>query len=129
MSPGSAQLVEKVANVQVFAALRSWSMRRWWAATASAALIAVVIAVPTGIIRTSWYSRMTPVLWWNYPVWAVSALLGGLVFASYVREPNRRSVPKTATAGGVLSFLAVGCPICNKLIVAAIGVSGAPPVP
>ena len=30
-----------------------------------------------------------------------------------------------ATAGGVLSFLAVGCPICNKLVVLAVGVSGA----
>lgn len=125
MRPGSAQPAAKVANARVFAALRTWSVRRRWAAAAAAAVIGVVIAVPTGIIRTSWYSRMTPVLWWNYPVWAASAVLGGLVFASYVREPNRRSVPKTATAGGVLSFLAVGCPICNKLIVAAIGVSGA----
>ncbi len=79
MSFGRAQPAEKVTNVQVFAALRHWSPRRWGAAAVSAVLIAAVIAVPTGIIRTSWYSRMTPVLWWNYPVWAVSGVLGGLV--------------------------------------------------
>ena len=28
-------------------------------------------------------------------------------------------------AGGVLPFLAVGCPVCNKLVIVAIGVSGA----
>jgi len=30
-----------------------------------------------------------------------------------------------AAAGGVLSFFAVGCPVCNKLVVLAVGVSGA----
>lgn len=29
------------------------------------------------------------------------------------------------SAGGVLSAFAVGCPICNKLVVALVGVSGA----
>ena len=111
--------------MQAFWALRSWSGRRWWTASAASALIAVVIGIPTGLVRTSWYTRMTPVLWWNYPVWAFSALLGGLVVASYVKEPHRRPASKTAATGGVLSFLAVGCPICNKLVVAAIGVSGA----
>ncbi len=29
------------------------------------------------------------------------------------------------TAGGIAAFLAIGCPICNKVVVAALGVSGA----
>ncbi len=33
---------------------------------AGAALAAVVIAVPTGIIRTPFYHRMMPVKWWDY---------------------------------------------------------------
>lgn len=30
-----------------------------------------------------------------------------------------------AAGGGILSFFAVGCPICNKLVVALLGASGA----
>ena len=89
---------------------------------------ALVIGVPTGIIHTSWYTRMTPVLWWNYPVWALSAVLTGMLVATYVRDPSA-PVPVTEEGktllGGALSVFAVGCPICNKLVVMAIGVSGA----
>jgi hypothetical protein len=28
---------------------------------------------------------MTPVVWWDYPIWAISAVLFGLVAATYVR--------------------------------------------
>lgn len=94
----------------------------------AAVLTALVIGIPTGIIQTSWYHRMTPVLWWNYPVWAISAILTGALVATYVRDP---ALPLPATQGGktfvgsMLSLFAVGCPICNKLVVMAIGVSGA----
>ena len=105
--------------------LRSWQTRQWAAAMGAAALAAVLIGVPTGIIRTALYHRMTPVLWWNYPVWAVTALLEGFLLATYVRTGAGKASTGRATAGGVLSFLAVGCPVCNKLVVLAIGVSGA----
>jgi len=93
-----------------------------------AVVTALVIGIPTGVIETPWYHRMTPVLWWNYPVWAVSSILTGALLATYVRDPAVE-VPPTQGAktflGGTLSLFAVGCPICNKLVVMAIGVSGA----
>lgn len=107
--------------------IRSWPVRRWIAAVLVAVLVAVAIGVPTGIIRTSFYTRMTPVLWWNYPVWALTALLSGLLAATYVRgiAPSGRTTPRVGVGAGVLSLLAVGCPVCNKLVVLAIGVTGA----
>ena len=30
-----------------------------------------------------------------------------------------------STGGGLLSLFAVGCPVCNKVVVAVLGVSGA----
>ena len=110
-------------------AMRAWPLRRWAVAVVTAVLAALVIGVPTGVVPTSFYTRMTPVTWWNYPVWAISALLLGLIAATYVRvaaavteapDRSRRTVGAT-----VLSTFAVGCPICNKLVVAAIGVGGA----
>lgn len=103
-------------------------LRRMIVGVGAGLLVAVVIGVPTGIIQTPWYHRMTPVLWWNYPVWMVSSVLVGALAATYVRSSAR---PLSATEGGqtcvgtVLSLLAVGCPVCNKLVVAAVGMSGA----
>ena len=94
----------------------------------AAVVVALLIGIPTGILETSWYTRMTPVLWWNYPVWVLSSVLTGALAATYVRDA---SVPVPASEGGktfagtMLSLFAVGCPICNKLVVIALGVSGA----
>ena len=81
--------------------MRGWNARQWAAAPAAAVLAAAVIGIPTGIIRTPFYHRMTPVLWWNYPVWAATAVLEGFLLASYVRTGTvgRASTGK-ATAGG-----------------------------
>lgn len=109
--------------------LRSWSAGRWAVAILAGSLAALVMGVPTGVIRTGFYSRMTPVTWWDYPVWGISAILIGLTAASYVRVQGR-SVQAAGRSGRtigatLLSTFAVGCPICNKLVVGLIGVSGA----
>lgn len=105
--------------------MRTWGRRRWGAAAASTAVVYVVVAVPTGVVSTPFYTRMTPVFWWNYPILAATALLSGLVAATYVHPAAPPSGAGKLGVGGVLSGLAVGCPVCNKLIVALIGVSGA----
>jgi hypothetical protein len=102
--------------------------RRLTVGLAAALVTALVIGIPTGIIQTDFYHRMTPVLWWNYPVWVVSSILSGALVATYVRDPDVVIPPTqrgSTFAGNVLSLFAVGCPICNKLVVIAIGVSGA----
>ena len=103
-----------------------WTFRHWLVALAVAVAVAVASGIPTDILPTPLYRRMTPVVWWNYPIWALSAVLAGLVAATYVRAgtaPSRGG--GRAFGGGFLSFLAVGCPICNKLVVALLGVGGA----
>ncbi len=77
---------------------------------------------------------MTETTWWSYPTVAVSAILGGLLVATYVRESvgsdkvaieNTGTSLKLGTLGGFISFFAVGCPVCNKLVLLALGSSGA----
>lgn len=106
--------------------LRHWPARRWAVAALISVLTAVLIGVPTGIITTPYYHRMTPVLWWNVPIWAATALLAGLVSATYVRSAMPTRAPGQASGvASVVSLLAVGCPVCNKVVVAAVGASGA----
>jgi hypothetical protein len=98
--------------------------------TLGALAMALVTGIPTVLIPNGWFTRMTPVQAWAYPVWAASALLGGLLLASFgaVRAASCAGARRAQGAGltaGTLTWLAVGCPICNKLVVAALGVSGA----
>lgn len=105
--------------------LQNWSATRWTVAAAGTVAAAVIMGIPTGIISSSLYHRMTPVLWWNYPVWAAASILSGLILATYVRSPVGDVGARGGLVGSTLSFLAIGCPICNKIVVAALGVSGA----
>lgn len=104
-------------------------MRRLLIGGLVAGAAAALVGIPTGIIETPFYTRMTPVLWWNYPVWAASSLLTGALVATYARDPSSVPAPAGGTGkpllGNLLSLFAVGCPICNKLVVMVLGVSGA----
>ena len=58
-------------------------------------LIAVVwlaIGIPTGLLATPWYTRMTPPTWWSYLVWVATAVMSGLFIADAV-SPSVVSVP------------------------------------
>lgn len=97
------------------------------------ALVGLTVGAFTAIVHTGIFQRMIPATWWDYPVWLISALLAGLTAATYVDTGSRRSAtaapgvdrPRRTLVATVLAGLAVGCPICNKVVVAAIGVSGA----
>ncbi len=83
---------------------------------------ALVVGVPTDIIDTPLFTRMTPVRWWDYPLWLSTSALTGALLATY---SQRRSCTARTCGGTLLSVFAVGCPICNKIVVALLGLSGA----
>ena len=127
-------------------ALSQWTARRWWSALGFGIGVAVIIALPTAVIPNPIFGRAIEVTWWSYPTVIMTGILGGLLMASYVREPSDSSSASDAqkqvgqddlgeelkdpalrwgTIGGFASFFAVGCPVCNKLILLALGASGA----
>jgi hypothetical protein len=108
------------------AVLRRWPARRWLVAAGSFAAFTLVVAVPTDLIDTPLFGREVPATSWAWPALLVSAALGGLLTATYVRSET--AVPREVRggwAGGLLTFLAVGCPTCNKLVLLAVGSAGA----
>jgi hypothetical protein len=112
-----------------FDALRLWTPRRWRAAMLGAVVTALALGLPTDVIPNPVFGRPVPVTWWSYPVLIASAVLGGLLLATYVRDAAapapQESLNRLGSIGGVLSFFAIGCPVCNKVVVIALGTTGA----
>ncbi|MEO5982267.1 MAG: hypothetical protein ABIQ13_08140 [Pedococcus sp.] len=124
-----------------WAVLGAWGHKQWLVAAAAATGYALAVAVPTDLVDTPVFSREIPPTWWSWPAVVLSALLVGLLAATYVSGPEPvpgadggrgAAAPSaqddqslSAYAGGFLSFFAVGCPVCNKLVLLALGYTGA----
>ncbi len=109
-------------------ALRTWPVRRWLTALLVGAASVVVIGIPTDLIDNPVFGREVPPTWWAWPSLLVSSALAGLLVATYVDTP-KDGATDAATRGGwagtALTFFAVGCPVCNKLVLLALGTAGA----
>lgn len=93
-----------------------------------ALIAAVMIGVPSDLIDTPLFGRPVATRPMDYLIWAVTSALIGLVFA--IRLPHRQREAEELSDvrtvwSGFVSFLAVGCPVCNQAVVALIGTSGA----
>lgn len=117
-------------------AIRDATARQAVVAVVVAALVAVVIGVATVLIPNSVFGREIAPVAWNYPVLVITAVLSGLLAATYVRtgrelpassdDTDDDSRPgKFAIMGATVSWFAVGCPVCNKLALLAFGYTGA----
>lgn len=108
--------------------LAGWPSRRWAVALAVAGGTYFLVALPTDLIDTPLFTRQIPPTAWAMPVLIVTAVLTGMLAATYVARPARtstRSSSRLGMAGSFISFFAVGCPVCNKLVLIALGTSGA----
>jgi hypothetical protein len=110
----------------VLLSLRAWPARRWLVAAGAALATVLVIGLPTDVVPNPVFGRSIEVTAWSYPTLVVTGLLGGLLAATYVRtEAPADTTAKLGGVGGLLAYLAVGCPVCNKLVLLALGTSGA----
>ena len=101
-----------------------FGFKGWLVAAVGGIVTLLVIGIPSAIIENPFFSRQTPVRTQDYFIWIVTGILAGLVAGTFTLSRKACASGRFAS-GGILSFLAVGCPICNKLIVSLLGVSGA----
>jgi hypothetical protein len=107
--------------------LRAWNIRRWITATVSAIVTGLVISIPTAVLENSVFGREIAVTSWSVPVIVITSILSGLLFTTYIKNDSANTEDtslKIGTAGAFFSFLAVGCPVCNKIALVALGYSG-----
>ena len=111
-----------------FTALLAWPAKRWLVAVFTALATGLVISIPTALLKNPIFGREVGVTDWSTTVVFVTAVLTGLLVATYVKIDaelvEERSL-KIGGAGAISSFLAIGCPVCNKLVLIALGYSGA----
>ncbi len=105
------------------AVLRTLAVADWLRIAAWTIVAGAAIAVPARLVPNDFFRRMTPTRPQDYVFWVLGAALTGAVLGLRGRATDRSDA--AAMAGGLGTFLAVGCPVCNKLVVALIGVGGA----
>ena len=92
---------------------------------AGAGGVALLVGLPTDLVPNPWFVRMIEARPQDYVFLTLTALLGGGLAATYAFPAACPHYQGRFAASGVLTVLAVGCPICNKLVVLALGTSGA----
>lgn len=109
----------------MLAVLRQADRAFWLRSLAWATAIALATGIPTVLIPNSFFSRTIPTSSWQYLIWGLVAGVGGLTMAARKLPGQFCSVEGRTVVGGGLGYLAVACPVCNKLIIGLLGVSGA----
>ena len=107
----------------LLAVIRLLQPADWFRIVSWAVVAGAAIAIPARLVPNDLFSRMTPTRPQDYVFWVLGAALTGLVLGLPRDATNATNA--AAMTGGLGTFLAVGCPVCNKIIVALIGVSGA----
>lgn len=106
--------------------------QRFWRWSALFSLgAALALGLPTRLIPNSVWTRTVPTSPFDYGIWLLSFMLIGPLAAMMLLYPMPKAV--TPRSGGkvrvatssVLSFLSVGCPVCNKIVVLIFGLGGA----
>lgn len=139
MDSTSHDLLDSPKSSQILTALRTWDSRQVSAALAASVGIALIIGIATVLIPNPIFGRDIPPVWWNYPVWILTSVFSGMLLATYVTPRGARQAESAGAsagqsdekssrfgmAGAVLAWFAVGCPVCNKIALLALGYSGA----
>lgn len=108
--------------------MRNWGIREWGVAAIGSAAALVLLGLPTVLIPNGIFTREIEPTWWSYPVWIATAVLSGLLLATYARaspEPTTDPGRGRVFGGGLLAWFAIGCPVCNKIVLLAVGTTGA----
>lgn len=91
--------------------------KRYWLAAGATIASFVAVGTVTAVWANPFFQRMTPLGNWELAsLILLSALTGIFVL---VKHPSCRA--RKAGLGGVLSFLGIACPTCNKILMLIFG--------
>lgn len=91
--------------------------RQWVKGVAVALLAFVTLGTVSALWANPLFMRMTPAGEWEIALLGAMSVLSGLYIA--LRRPA--CADRTAGAGGVLGFIGIACPTCNKILMLLFG--------
>jgi hypothetical protein len=85
-----------------------------------------VLGLSTAVIPNPIFGRSIAPTDWAMEVLIATSILTGLLTATYVSTGSApEGLDRRGTVGALLSYFAIGCPVCNKLVLIALGTTGA----
>lgn len=102
-----------------------WNSRRLVAAIAGAIVTFLVLGIPTDIVPNPVFGRAIEPTWWSLPVLIATSVLSGMLLATYINTNSFDRSARVGGVGGLMAYLAIGCPVCNKVVLVALGTTGA----
>jgi hypothetical protein len=108
--------------------------RYWGTALVGSLGTLLLLGLPAALIPNPVFGRQIEAEPFAYAVWIASAALAGPLIADWLvparpdagRDPHRDGTGEAGlTLGGLVAFLAIGCPICNKIVLVLLGTTGA----
>lgn len=110
----------------LLSAFLSWTPRRWLVAAGVALLTFAALGLSTAVIPNPVFGRSIAPTDWAMEVLVITSVLTGLLTATYVATgAAAQGLDRRGTVGALLSYFAIGCPVCNKLVLIALGTTGA----
>jgi len=88
---------------------------------AKGSAVAILMFAGLGTVAAIWenplFMRMTPTGGFEIALLLLLSVLAGI----YVGMPQSECGQRTAGTGGVIGFLGIACPVCNKILVLLFG--------
>jgi hypothetical protein len=77
------------------------------------------------VVPNPWFGREIAVRPSDVVVLVMVSLLSGALTATYTVAGAGRGTARAGIGSAIIGWFAVGCPVCNKLVVALVGAYGA----
>ena len=104
---------------------RWWSPCQWAVAVGVFAVTFLLLGEVGQTLPPNSADRTYPVEWWNWVTLPVSAILMGMIAATFVMQGGSRALAGASTGGaGTVAAIVMACPVCSPLAIPLLGTSG-----
>jgi len=105
---------------------RRWFLHPLALAVGASLATAVGLGVPADVVPTPWFERKVPTRTSEVVVLVALTLVAGATAATYARPtPTAPPMTRTGASAAIAGWFGVTCPVCNPIVVAMLGTSGA----
>jgi uncharacterized membrane protein len=97
-------------------------IKYWIIGILASIVLFLLFGIPTNLIPNPWFNRMVEKTTLDYFfLVAASALLGSYIGVHFYKKNVSKTCDVATYSGGIGSFLAFSCPICNKILILLFG--------